>query len=993
MSDVKPARVPIVFISSTVKDLAVYRERVAGIARQMGFMPVLSEDFPASGRVPLAICLKRVVECDLLIVIVAHRYGFIPKEETEDRSITWLECLHAKERGIEVIAFLVEDGYDWPDPLKDEYALLEAVRKGELTPEATAQVQLKMRRSKDFQDWLRQEGEIRWFGTADDLAAQVGPALHEWLKDRPQFADVKLSGDPTRCLRTLLQETSLIEIRGLVGDATAKSFPIDELYIPLRSTGAMPDEEEKKEKKGERDLGREMPGRRLDLDSALREPRLVIVGDPGAGKTTFLRRVAQLACRAEIQGDAGEVKPLGFPEQLFPILVRLWELQQHIAACRGKNQGPAVTDDPLWLPHLLASQWGEGDSNLEEDFWTGKLRGGALLLLDGLDEAPSDRDRMALRRLIEKAVSRWPETRVVVTSRPAAYAGEAVLGGFSQARIDDLDDEAIEGFLSRWSAVLFPGAPDKANRQRDRILKSLALSPIRLLARNPVMLTALAVIHWNEKRLPEQRAELYESVLNWLARSRQDLPHRPSPESALSLLQALALHMQGVQEGRQIQIPRREAAESLASLFAEKTETERIAAAEHFLAQEENDSGIVTGRGNEVRFWHLTFQEYLVARALAGLPEAEQHRLVLPRLHQSEWREVVLLFFGVLHAQGAKKVDAFFKTILEELADQPRPAQAARCAGLLGSVLRDLAPLHYVAPDERYGRLLERVLGIFDKRKSKGVPIADAIEAAEALGQAGDPRFAPEHLGRNWVEIPAGEFRMGAQNKRPKGENFDRDAYDDEAPVRRVRLEAYRIGRYPVTVGEYARFVQEEGYARQELWQAGGFRQFHAPWDWESQIGHPTRPVVGVSWFEAAAYASWAGAALPTEAQWERAARGVEGRKFPWGEDEPSPRHLNFSGQVGKPTPVGVYPVGETPEGIRDLAGNVREWCVNVFASYGVEEERDSTDEARRKARSLRGGAWNNSAWYCRSSNRDGLQPDFRNVLIGFRVVFLGSQD
>ena len=123
-------------------------------------------------------------------------------------------------------------------------------------------------------------------------------------------------------------------------------------------------------------------------------------------------------------------------------------------------------------------------------------------------------------------------------------------------------------------------------------------------------------------------------------------------ERAVALLQELALAMHCHDGGRQVQVSRRWAAEAIAAEWREPTAKERLAKADRFLAEEELDSGIVVGRGGEVRFWHLTFQEFLAAKALAGLPEAERRVILFDkahRLYRTEWREVVMLLAGVLH--------------------------------------------------------------------------------------------------------------------------------------------------------------------------------------------------------------------------------------------------------------------------------------------------------------------------------------------------------
>jgi hypothetical protein len=357
----------------------------------------------------------------------------------------------------------------------------------------------------------------------------------------------------------------------------------------------------------------------------------------------------------------------------------------------------------------------------------------------------------------------------VVTSRPAAYTGEAVLPGFTHAQIDALDVKAIGMFLGRWCEALFPGDEIQASAHRDELVQALRVPAIARLARNPVMLTALAVVHWNERRLPEQRADLYESILTWLSRSREERAGRQPAERCLVLLQALALAMQNQKEGRKVQVSRRAAAEAISGEFRAARRGDRVAAAEQFLEAEEMDSGIVVGRGSELRFWHLTFQEFLAAKAIGGLSETEQRSLLLGRgskLYAPEWREVVLLLGGVLHGQGRAKVDGLVAGILDDLGKRPTLTAEARCAGLLGALARDLAPRLYEIADARYPELLGRVLGIFDAAQSASMPVDVRIEAAEALGQAGDPRLGLDNPER-WATIPAGAFPDGRAEGEP----------------------------------------------------------------------------------------------------------------------------------------------------------------------------------------------------------------------------------
>jgi formylglycine-generating enzyme required for sulfatase activity len=237
---------------------------------------------------------------------------------------------------------------------------------------------------------------------------------------------------------------------------------------------------------------------------------------------------------------------------------------------------------------------------------------------------------------------------------------------------------------------------------------------------------------------------------------------------------------------------------------------------------------------------------------------------------------------------------------------------------------------------------------------------------------------------------------MGAQSKNSEKLNYDPDAFDREGPVHEVQIDAYTIGKYPVTVGEYRRFIDNGGYKKEKYWDAGGFGKYTEPGDWSEQQDFPTRPVTGVSWYEAMAYAAWAGGTLPTEAQWERAAKGPgkEYKKYPWGNKEPGPDRANW-GKTGlhHPSPVGVFPANSSEEGIYDLAGNVWEWCSDWFdENYFKTSPPDNPkgpDSGKNKV--VRGGAFYSDDYYIRCCDRYGFEPFIRNDYVGFRVVRVSS--
>ena len=493
------------------------------------------------------------------------------------------------------------------------------------------------------------------------------------------------------------------------------------------------------------------------------------------------------------------------------------------------------------------------------------------------------------------------------------------------------------------------------------------------------MLTALAVMYWNEKRIPEQRADLYESVIGWLARARKHDAGRLSPERCVVLLQKLALAMQTHPDGRQVQVSRHWAAQAIASQWREVPEEDRFAAADKFLATEELDSGIIVGRGDHVRFWHLTFQEFLAARGLAALSDDEQQEILYEgnRLYSSEWKEVSLLLAGVLYHQGIERVDRLLSAAIDQLGRRPTLTAKAMCVGLLGAAVHDLSPVGYKPQDDRYQELLDAVLGIFDaawyrepftprglwtrlrglvsRERKQAAQIDVAIKAADALGQATDPRFSHANRKQNWVTIESADFEMGETKQK-------------------VHVDKFQMARYPVTVGEFRHFVEHDGYNDEEWWSAGGFGDHSEPDDWDDQLAYPTRPVVGVSWFEAAAYAAFEHCRLPTEEEWEFAARGSDGREYPWGNEPPEPVRLNFDRVIGHPTPVGIYPLGATPDGICDMGGNVLEWC-------------GSWSSGNKQYRVLRGGSFNYLAHNVRSAYRSSFPPENRYFVIGFRLA------
>jgi formylglycine-generating enzyme required for sulfatase activity len=505
------------------------------------------------------------------------------------------------------------------------------------------------------------------------------------------------------------------------------------------------------------------------------------------------------------------------------------------------------------------------------------------------------------------------------------------------------------------------------------------------------MLTALAALHWNRARLPDQRTELYQSVLDWLAQAREenrkDLREeanvRMSAVACLAMMEHLAFTMHTDSRGRQTEITLHAAARALAPRFRGLPEEEQCAAAEQFLQEEETDSGILIRRGNTLSYWHLTFQEYLAAKAL-GWRDADRRRLLFTerRLYLAEWRPTVLLLAAVLCKQDPELADGFFHEILDALGSNATLTKCLRCVGLIGRALLDLRSWGYRLDDSRYRDNLKRSLTVFGAREARHLDFITRLEAADAIGQAGDPRL--DHKKPfYWVPVGGCPFWMGAQKEDPEGRNYDPKAFDDEKPVHQVSTRPFAMGRYPVTVFNYLQFVGDGGYFQEKFWTAGGYGEYLEPNNWQRQLRYPNRPVVDVSWFEAAAYCAWAGGMLPSEAEWECAARADrEGLRYPWGDAPPDPYHANRSPDgPGHLTPVGLYPEGATPNGIQDLAGNCWEWVADWWRDNYEQQAHPGA------ARVIRGGAWDSRTWSLRVSYRANHSPDGRYSYLGFRCV------
>jgi formylglycine-generating enzyme required for sulfatase activity len=256
--------------------------------------------------------------------------------------------------------------------------------------------------------------------------------------------------------------------------------------------------------------------------------------------------------------------------------------------------------------------------------------------------------------------------------------------------------------------------------------------------------------------------------------------------------------------------------------------------------------------------------------------------------------------------------------------------------------------------------------------------------AGDALASLGDPRA----LAVDRVVIPEGPFLFGGSGD------------GGASSARSVHLSTYAIDRYPVTVAAYAGFIAAGGYRERRFWSRAGWRfrcekgltkpRFWDEPEWAMCVV-PNHPVVGVSAYEAEAYAAFREARLPSEAEWEKAARGADGRRFPWG-NEWIDDACGVRGQGPRATlSIGAYPRGASPYGLLDVVGCVWQWCADVAdedADPGDEDPHVDPDDYEEGAKRVtKGGGWNNLQWSISCPGRNGYPPDAQFSNVGFRCA------
>jgi formylglycine-generating enzyme required for sulfatase activity len=778
------------------------------------------------------------------------------------------------------------------------------------------------------------------------------------------------------------------------------------------------------------------------LEALAHHRELTLLGKPGSGKSTFGASVL-LALAQAWQGHRGQLADLGETWThggpwthggLFPIRIVLRRFAERLPL----GDGPVQAGD-LWdfiAADLRAAGYGMSEHTLEYVQRIARTHG-ALVLLDGLDEcgsgATQQRVLAAVRELMRTA---GPQCRCLLTARPYAWPGgpDPSQGVYALA---DLDDDRIERFVRGWYRALVDRrwlSPGEGERKMADLLNAWQRADLTPLARNPLLLTLMATLHANRGRLPDDRADLYnESVDLLMLRWNRQIGTDQALLQALDIPTLKLSDLREVLEELAFKVHEESAAGGRLPVNGDGTadigEGRLLRAFKPLLNDSldkaavvvdyiENRAGLLIGQGEkdgerQFAFPHRTFQEFLAACHLAARDDFPAECARLARAAPGHWQVALALAARVAKAErGASAADELIGSVsVAELRKRRRPEPADwTCAMLAGQQLQEIG-LGAIRKGERTRAIADRVAGwladLLPVHPDQGG--LDAIEraiAGDLLTRLGDPRFDPgrfylptdDMLG--FVHIPADPgFRIGTRTAHTKrvskivGGGFDKDEIND----RPTPTQSFYIARYLVTVAQLRVFVESSGFA---LGNPDALR------DPDSRPAHP------VSWPEALAYCDWLNAmlaessalantlparlvresgwqvALPSELEWEKAARGgLTDAVFPWG-DLPDTNRANYIGsEIRDSSTVGCFPANGFD--LYDMVGNLFEWTRSRYAPYPYRSDdgRETPGSADSELLVVRGGSWLSFQGSSRCGSRARNSSIDPYIDIAFRCV------
>lgn len=821
--------------------------------------------------------------------------------------------------------------------------------------------------------------------------------------------------------RTIVQRTSKLALSSIdwaVVDPTAQDrLRLIDVYVSLDTTTL-----EAEDQSSQRDSDKprkHQNGRSLSaLEATVRNPRLVLLGEPGAGKSTYLNFLAYcLATRFLNSKDTeGHLLPEWPETDTLPILVTLREFARTLPKQSGGNPEPRRLWDFI-IEELDAQNLSFVSVPLRQALKEGKT----LIMLDGLDEVAREHLKL-VRDTVMAFDRRYPSNRYIVTSRTLSYSLDPsdLRLPWPTFELAPLDVEKVDRFIETWFTTLARVGtvrPEEIASLARRLQNALRRPDLRQMATNPLLLTVMALLHTHKGRLPDSRVLLYEDIADILL-WRWEMVKAGKDDEVLSLRQLLmeanrtevdlkrllwqlAFEAQtqtsGEYTGNAGDVSEVKLLKSLATLNDNNyTWAQRVAETVRLR------TGLLLERtSGTFTFTSRSLQEYFAGAHLTAQADFVANCIELLKQDWYLWREVILLAterLAFLVGDTSRPLALVGELCPSRIAHNEL---AWRNVWLAGDILLAVGTQRlesYALGSELIARVQERLVELLAR---EGLSPLERARAGDTLGKLGDPRpdvyFLPDEPDLRLVEIPAGLFIMGSRNE-------DKEAWDNEKPAHQVSLPTYYIARYPVTVTQYRAFVEASGYQ---------------PADPEGLAGISNHPIVSVNWYDALAYCEWLTnhlrawegtpeslssllrkgwiVTLPSEAEWEKAARGADGRIYPWG-DEFDPNRANTSETgIGNTTAVGSFPGGASWYGLLDMTGNVWEWTRSSWGRaletpdysypYRPDDGRENLQVSREIYRILRGGSFYENRRFSRTTFRMSSPPNLWRGIIGFRVA------
>lgn len=777
-------------------------------------------------------------------------------------------------------------------------------------------------------------------------------------------------------------------------------------------------------------------------DAAELWQRLILLGPPGSGKSTFLRYVAQHQAAVAL-GDRGpDTEGNGYG---FRIPVYL-ELRKVFGAGDGIDINSDVDESTIW-EYLRNDLDRAGLRDAAGILRREALNGRAVILLDGIDEIPvpsardaQDRRRAQIRSLANSVDTLFPGSPVVMSGRDYAYRGWTV-EGFHRVTINPLrgvDVDRLLENLGRKRSMAGKRLTDEVSALRG------ALEDVPEALRSyPLFVSLMASLYWAERRsaLPQTRSELYrESVDLLLERWNSNEPGQPSLIEQLGCSReelehrlrrvAFITHQQGVgMDGAIMDI-------DYSVLVTELFRLGNQSDPHKILAYLSEYAGVLVAQEPEhFRFAHRGFQEYFAAGYLAETltigdvseTTASAYRDARAIFDSSPqvWREPFLLLGEILNAHSGQ--DRAWNLIAElaHKRDESAAEGATRSQDewthwLAGRMILDSRMYERVGLRDAFvvNELRRGLVGVLADRV---LPAPERVDCGHCLGILGDTRPGtalsaaqlPDLLmcripaGRAILGTPADEATQVSSQSWARGWGFGR-----ESPACEVELPEFAISKYPITITQFGAFLEaRDGYDTEEWW-------LPAALEWKRLGGQPlpgqwgnigNLPRTNVSWFEAHAFCKWLSSVtgetyrLPTEAEWEHAAKSKGKGWFQWGNNFDVQACNSSASGFGCAVPVGCYEgyVDHDSESPVDLCGNIWEWTSTAVTGpngteftypYSATDGREDDGLIQPKSfRVVRGGSYVNPPFLVRIAYRGRDEPGVQVGRTGFRVVKVES--